>query len=118
MPAPERVTMVRVGVRLRASFCECGQVLIVFAEVAEGFAIDTDEAIEWLRFAGPVAGGLVGEVIGERPDAEVGIVGDQGMWAGARSGAWALAVSGSMATRHGTTTDVARRKKAMADHPK
>ena len=48
------------------------------AHDAIGLAVDADEARELLGMAGPVTGGRVGELIGVRPDGEVGVVGDEG----------------------------------------
>ena len=47
------------------------------AHEAEGLSVDADQAREGLLLAGPVAGGVVGEPVGERPDAEIRVAGDE-----------------------------------------
>jgi len=50
----------------------------VVAEEAEGLAVDADDAGEGLFGAGPVGGVGVGEIVCGGPDAEVGVMGDEG----------------------------------------
>ncbi len=47
------------------------------AHEAHGVAVDAEEAGEGLGLAGPVDGVGVGELVGIRPDGEVGVVGDE-----------------------------------------
>ncbi len=67
---------------------ERGDVAGVAAHDAEGLAVDADETGELLGMAGPVAGGGLGQLVRLRPDAEVGVVRDEG------HGGWALACLG------------------------
>ena len=56
------------------------------AHEAESLPVDAGEAGHGLLGAGPVLGGLVGEPVGHRPDAEVWVVDDQGHGRRAESG--------------------------------
>lgn len=66
------------GVDLYGDLLHGGNFAGIGAHEAVGFAVDANEAGEGLLGSGPVAGVLGSEVIGHRPDAEVGVVGDQG----------------------------------------
>ena len=57
---------------------ECGSRLWISSDQAIVLAIDTDRAGQRLLGARPVPGGVIGQPIGARPDAEVGIMSDQG----------------------------------------
>ena len=56
----------------------CGNFVGIATHEAKGFAVDARDAGDGLRGAGPVSGVGVSEVVGVRPDAEVGIMRDEG----------------------------------------
>ena len=65
------------GKDLERGLRESGQLFGIAAHNAIRFAIDAHQAAKGLHRTGPVASGLIGEVVGGRPDAEVRIVCDK-----------------------------------------
>ncbi len=66
------------GVDLHGELTHGGDFARIGAHEAVGFAVNANEAGEGLLSSGPVAGVFGGEGVGGGPDAEVGVVGDEG----------------------------------------
>ncbi len=66
------------GHDLEAELFHRRNILGILAHEAVRLAVDAGDAIDGLALAGPMGGVAVGEMVGVRPDAEVGVVGDEG----------------------------------------
>ena len=62
---------------LEADLRQRRRLLRLVAHEPVGLAVDANQARQCLLLARPVAGGVVGQTVGARPDAEVGVAGDE-----------------------------------------